>query len=1097
MATKFFTNEGNKTLLEKFKGIFEHNTDIERFDALVGYFRASGYFRVRPFLENVPHIRILVGIDVDKVLAKYQSKGLLFQGDAQQTLVEFLAEIKNDIQEADYNKETERGILQFIQDIATKKIEIKAHPSKKLHAKIYIFKPKGWNEHKSGTVITGSSNLTENGLGGTDNFNYEFNVQLNDYDDVKFAGDEFERLWHEGIPILPVEMDKVKQETYLNDTFTPFQVYIKFLIEYFGKSVEFDPNSVTDLPQGFKRLSYQIDAVNEGYRLLQKHNGFFLADVVGLGKTVVGTLIAKKFFYSNDFPSHISNILIIVPPALKDNWEETLDKFQVQNYRIVTNGSLHKITDAEKFDLVIVDEAHKFRNDTAEAYNELQKICKTKTKHRLKDGSKADKKVMLISATPLNNRPEDIANQVYLFQDSKDSTLEVSNLQHFFRKHIDAYRKLKDTANIREVQDGVQDIYKEIREKVIQPLTVRRTRSDLNEHDQYKSDLGQQGIVFPDIEKPKKIFYELDPKLDDLYDHTMRMLSHEKDGIKYLRYQAIKYLREDKKSKYKNADVASQALAKIMKTLLVKRIDSSFHAFKESLQRFTIATEAMVKMFDKGMVFIAPNLNVNEYVMEEREDELLTKMIAMQATDPTIEICSSGDFVEGFNEGLIRDYDILKGLNELWQKVHQDPKLDEFIRRLDSELLRKEINPSQKLVVFSESKETTTYLVKMLATKGRSDVLEIHSDNRDRMRHIIRENFDANIPREQYKNDYNIIIATEVLAEGVNLHRSNVILNYDTPWNSTRLMQRIGRVNRIGSVAPKVYIFNFYPTAKVNSDIELEKKAIMKLQAFHSALGEDSEIYSPDEETQSFGLFEKDVDEDKDEKLAYLMELRKFKAENPELYRKIQNMPLRARAGRKSKTMHGSTICFMRNKRRDAFYYIKADQSLEEMSFVETAKEFSAMASEHGIALHDQHHEHIRTAMSDFHDKIQKEIAGHQVVDTTQGPNEKKALAYLDGFLTFPFASDADKQIIKAAKQAIKLGKFQNLQRDVNKLKRDTKTTRLKPVDLLDAMIKIIHPYPVLQTDNMEDRPVVTIRSYEKLKPEIIISESFTNAKVN
>jgi SNF2 family DNA or RNA helicase len=172
----------------------------------------------------------------------------------------------------------------------------------------------------------------------------------------------------------------------------------------------------------------------------------------------------------------------------------------------VTNGSLHKITDAEKYDLIIVDEAHKFRNDTAEAYNELQKICKTKTKRRLKDGSKANKKVMLISATPLNNRPEDIANQVYLFQDSKDSTLEVSNLQHFFRKHIDDYKKLKDNPDIRLVQEGVKVIYKEIREKVIQPLTVRRTRSDLNEHELYKSDLDAQGIIFPDIEKPKRCF---------------------------------------------------------------------------------------------------------------------------------------------------------------------------------------------------------------------------------------------------------------------------------------------------------------------------------------------------------------------------------------------------------------------------------------------------------------------------------------------------------------------------------------------------------------------------------------------------------------
>jgi hypothetical protein len=308
-------------------------------------------------------------------------------------------------------------------------------------------------------------------------------------------------------------------------------------------------------------------------------------------------------------------------------------------------------------------------------------------------------------------------------------------------------------------------------------------------------------------------------------------------------------------------------------------------------------------------------------------------------------------------------------------------------------------------------------------------------------------------------------------------------------------MQRIGRVNRIGSIAPKVYIFNFYPTAKVNSDIELEKKAIMKLQAFHSALGEDSEIYSPDEETQSFGLFEKDVDEDKDEKLGFLMELRKFKSESPELFRKIQNMPMRARVGRKDRLKNLGTICFIRNKRRDAFYLMKADGTFEELSFVETAKEFYAVASEVGIVLHENHHDQVSRALADFHEKIQMEIASTQVVDTTQGPNEKKALAYLEGFLSFPFVSDEEKKLIKAAKLAVKLGKFQNLQRDVNKLKRDTKTTKLKPVDLLDAILKIINQYPVQQSDTLEERPIVTIRSFEKLKPEIIISESFALVK--
>ena len=356
MSTRFFTNNNENTLLNKFKGVFESNKDIECFDALVGYFKASGYFRIREFLNDVPKIRILVGIEVDKILAKYQSKGLLFQGDANQTLIEFLNDVKNDIQTASYSREVEAGILQFIEDITIKKIEIKAHPSRNLHAKIYIFRPENWNEHNQGKVITGSSNLTDAGLGGSKKSNYEFNVILESFDDVEFATNEFEKLWLEAIPILPVEIQRVKKETYLNDNFTPFEVYMKFLIEYFGKSVEFDPSSISDLPKGFKRLSYQIDAVNQGYELLKKHNGFFLADVVGLGKTVVGTLIAKKFFYSNGFPSHISTILIVVPPALKENWVDTLDKFELKNYEIITNGSLHKIKDPQKYDLIIIDE---------------------------------------------------------------------------------------------------------------------------------------------------------------------------------------------------------------------------------------------------------------------------------------------------------------------------------------------------------------------------------------------------------------------------------------------------------------------------------------------------------------------------------------------------------------------------------------------------------------------------------------------------------------------------------------------------------------------------------------------------------------------
>lgn len=168
------------------------------------------------------------------------------------------------------------------------------HTQKKIHAKVYILRPEPFNEHTPASVITGSSNLTDAGLGAGFMYNYEFNVQLTEYPDVKFATEEFEDLWKDAVDILPVDIQNIKKKTYLNDEVSPFELYIKLLAEYFGKNIDYDPDSMGDLPQNFKKLSYQVDAVNEGFNMLQKHNGFVLADVVGLGKTVVAAMVAKK-----------------------------------------------------------------------------------------------------------------------------------------------------------------------------------------------------------------------------------------------------------------------------------------------------------------------------------------------------------------------------------------------------------------------------------------------------------------------------------------------------------------------------------------------------------------------------------------------------------------------------------------------------------------------------------------------------------------------------------------------------------------------------------------------------------------------------------
>jgi superfamily II DNA or RNA helicase len=1091
MSTRFFTNHGEQTLFEKFRGVFESNPDIERFDALVGYLRSSGYFALRPYLEKVPHIRILVGINVDAIMADYHRRGLLFLADPTKALEEFRNLLRSDIQGAAYRRDVEVGIVQFIDDVISKKIELRAHPTKRLHAKIYIFRPKGFNQHKPGAVITGSSNLTAAGIGVEDQVsNYEFNVLLHDHDDVQFSTDEFNRLWDESVEILPKFLQEVRASTYLATAVTPYELYYKLLLEYFGQSIDYDPNAVTDMPDGYKRLSYQVDAVTSGFRLLEKHGGFFLADVVGLGKTMIATLIAKKFFFYNGFPEHRSHTLIVVPPAVEDNWHETTkDQFRLDNCDIITNGSLHKVRNPEKYDLIIVDEAHKFRNDTAEAFDELQRICKSPTRRILPDGSRASKRVILVSATPLNNRPDDIRNLISLFQDLKDSTLGVSNLQHFFAQRQKEYQEAHRERDAEVARLRVKHTYELIRTKIISEVTVRRTRNDLMEHDDYKKDLETQNVIFPKIAAPRMILYQLRPALDALYDRTMLLLSRtDGKGLTYNRYRAIGFLKAEKKSKYQNADRISTQLATIMRTLLVKRLDSSFHAFKESLRRFRDATSVMRDMFSRGTIYIAPNLNVTQFMIEGREEELIALIATRQATDPTIEICSPSDFESGFAAGLEKDWERLEELYAEWKLVEEDPKLDEFLRQLKGPLFDSKINRQSKLIVFSESKETTTYLLGKLTQAGYKRILTVSSENRAERMPMVRANFDANFKAQA--NDYDMLISTEVLAEGVNLHRANVIVNYDTPWNSTRLMQRIGRVNRIGSVAPNIYIYNFYPTAKVEDDIELKKKAIVKLQAFHTALGEDSQIYSETEEVDNFGLFDRSPEEDeRDQRLSLLMELRHFRQQNPEEFRRIKGLPLRARVGRADNPRAGGTVAFIRSQRRDGFYRIKPDGTREEISLLEAADEFRATdPKEKAIPLHAAHHDHINSALTMFKEAVVAETLQASTVDATQGPNEQRALRYLDGFAALPFVSEAERSLIQAAKIAIRRARFQNLQRQINQLQRSTKAVKLTQAALADKLMQILRSYPLQQPD---DKPVTSAPRAVDTMPDIILSESF------
>ena len=406
--SNFFTNRNGNTLMKEFEGVLQHNNHIKNLDAVVGFLRASGYFSLRPFLDNINKVRVLIGIDVDKYIAQAATQGKIFFGAEEEVKEDCLRKIRKDIEHSNYSKEVENGMLQMVQDLINGKLELRAHPSKRIHAKLYVLYPDDFNQYSQGIAITGSSNLSGNGLGISQDKQYEFNVKLDRFDDVKFAKDEFELLWKEaeGCEITAEDVKTSIDQTYLRGDVAPYDLYIKMLMEYFSDRVlATDDNNPFDMPEGYTKYDYQMDAVVEGYQKLIRYDGFFLADVVGLGKTVIATMIAKKFLIENGRDK--TKILVVYPPAVEQNWKATFKDFGIDKYaKFISNGSLAKVLDeenynywnADEYDLILVDEAHKFRSHTTAAFEQLQEICKMP---RIENGNIPGykKKVMLISST--------------------------------------------------------------------------------------------------------------------------------------------------------------------------------------------------------------------------------------------------------------------------------------------------------------------------------------------------------------------------------------------------------------------------------------------------------------------------------------------------------------------------------------------------------------------------------------------------------------------------------------------------------------------------------------------------------------------------
>lgn len=1063
----FFTNEEGHTLLSRFKSTLK---DTQLFDVLVGYFRASGFYQLYDALEPVEKIRILVGLSVDRdsydMIQYHHQNGIIDFESHQRTKKAYQIILKEEIENSDENdNRLELGIRKFIEFLQAdclnpemdkgnngngKKLEIRAYPSKNIHAKVYIgkFKPE---DRDYGFVITGSSNFSESGFVA----NREFNVELRNKRDVLFAEEQFNTLWKESVDISNDFVDTIQNKTWLNNQILPYELYLKLIYEYLEEDINLANEFEPFLPEGFMKLKYQNQAAVQAKKILETYNGVFLADVVGLGKTFITALLLQQLH---------GRTLVVCPPVLKDYWKDSLFNFGIRSFEVESLGKLEHILKKgmERYEYVVVDEAHRFRNENTLSYANLLDICR-------------GKKVILVTATPLNNTVDDILAQLKLFQAPKNSTIPgIPNLEKYFARFRTKLSKLEKADP--EYKKLIKEVSDDIRNSILRYVMVRRTRKDVMTY--FKQDMKIQGLTFPELENPQKIVYKYEGELETIFNSTIKKLQQ----FTYARYTPLLYyignkaLSEFERQQQRN-------VGGFMKGILVKRLESSFHAFRQSVVRFIKSYEKFIGMYHNGTVYISKKVDVYDLIASDNIERLEEFVEGEKAHK-----YDSKDFRKEFLTKLNFDLEILRQIQKLWIKVDSDPKLTQFIHDLKSIPALKE----NKLVVFTESKETGDYIYEALvnifpgkvmfysSTGGRhtdSKLTSNHAVSRD----LITANYDPNRKAEEQSNDIKVLIATDVLAEGSNLHRSNVIVNYDLPWNPTRVLQRVGRVNRLGSTFPKVHIFNFFPTTQSDEQLGLEVNIINKIQMFHDILGEDAKYLSDGEEFGSQELFNTlnsktaytgENGED-DSELKYLELMREIRDEQPGLFEKIKNLPKKARSGfQKSSIENDLLVTFFRIGKLKKFYINESGKS-SETTFFDAVKELECKPDTKRAKIPNDYYHVLQTNKTRFEldttvgDEPTKGSGGRSNAKYIETRLKDKSIKDFRGF------TDSNDEFLSGVRAMLSQGTIAKKTAQLIKNELEKTTDPLQMLHILEKHIRLVAVEGAQNVKKLQKREVI------------------------
>jgi ERCC4-related helicase len=754
----------------------DSQTDL---DIATGYFRIEAWERLEQAFDTLTNLRLLIGRDPSILPAERDRIDLTRY---------FRRNIQGQLENEPFNLNYKQQIDRLIEFLERDKVQVRlfgalAEQSSFLHAKAYIF---------DDYSIIGSSNFTPSGLKG----NTELNVLIKQGAIAKdLRNNWFEKFWSD--PSVDVGykqklIDTLKASKFSSKPYTPYQVFVKALYEFFKADIGLTGSDRTSL----ELATFQQEGFERAVRLLEQHNACMVADAVGLGKTFIGLRLIEHYLAKDRRPNYVPRALVICPAQLRDLvWLKKLDEFGIKASVISQEELGRKTFDVRqysRFDMVVVDESHNFRNSGTNRYTNLQ---------RLLASGKRNKRVVLLTATPINNSVFDLYHQILLLS---------RNSEVYYRKW-----------GISNLKSYFQDLNKgrvEITELLLQTM-VRRSRQDVIKRQQ----AGEQIVIAgKEIHFPKRQLEQFTYNFEATYQGLYAGIAQQIDQLSLAPYNIKSFKR--KRNKQDNDRIKlNQALIALMKSLWLKRLESSLVAFEHSITAQRNFQSEFEACLHQGKLLDSKTFRkiVAAETDEEETIDIRELIDSLEPVDPDeynadqLEAQISADF------HILED--ILVKLRQMRNGVKQGTDHDLKLVAFKAQLLKLK---GKKVLVFSYFKDTADYVMQELlkdqswlaamAVDGRSpriDLITGATPGKQREDKVKRFAPQANCQHDDdlercLADPIDLLICTDVLSEGQNLQDAGVLVNYDLHWNPVRMIQRAGRIDRLGTNFEELFIYN-------------------------------------------------------------------------------------------------------------------------------------------------------------------------------------------------------------------------------------------------------------------------------------------------